>query len=82
MVDRLQAGGRRSQEELIRMNIRSKVKIKTKIEIKVRMGVKTIAAAFLALCLCAAAAFAADDEKEVDRVKDAGDGHEGNPEYS
>jgi lipid-binding SYLF domain-containing protein len=36
------------------------------------MKMKKVAACFLALCLSASAAFAANDEKETERVKDAG----------
>jgi len=37
------------------------------------MRTKKLAACFLSLCLSASAAFAANDEREEDRVKDAGD---------
>jgi lipid-binding SYLF domain-containing protein len=37
-----------------------------------RMNLLKLAACFLALCLSASAAFAAEDEKEEDRVRDAG----------
>jgi lipid-binding SYLF domain-containing protein len=36
------------------------------------MKMRGITAWFLTLCLCAPAAFAAEDEREADRVKDAG----------
>jgi lipid-binding SYLF domain-containing protein len=43
-----------------------------KIKMKIKITMKRIAACCLTLCLSASAAFAANDEKEEERVKDAG----------
>ena len=44
----------------------------TPMKIKIRMKMKKIAMSLAMLSLCASSAFAANDEKEKDRVEDAG----------
>src|SRR5882762_5033316 len=44
----------------------------TLMKTRIRIKMKTIATSLVMLCLCASSAFAANDEKEKDRVEDAG----------